>query len=490
MRPFRLWCFTLLLAAPAFVQPPPAQVIEEPAAFCVDPAATYQTITGFGAGVFPLDLIAAADLRPGERERMYDLLYTGKGTRLNILRLSIPWDAEPLPEGDPLRSTGLRYNWPKEGYMRSLSRSLPPVLARVHPILLASPFTPPVGWKADKKNNWGGKFVTAHSRDYALYLADFLKYFRQEHKLDIDVLSVQNEPDVAAPWDSTRWTGEELRDFLKVLGATLREEGLSTKLMIPEGSTWDQTAIKTAPSLQDPQARTYIGILASHSYGWEDIVDRGRNLMQSTAARYGLPLWTSEMSILGQPDDSSMHAALVIARAMYRDFVEAGVSAWIYCLTMARADPNLPASLGLFAPPKDGALAIPKRFWAFANYSRFAQPGWKRMRIDGLGFANTGFVSASGDRFAIVALNSSLNPRPASYNFGAWKPSAVEAFRTAKDCDLAPVPGAWVDGNTLRATLAPVSVTTFVGRLERASHAPRGCVAPGESTEPGAEPRR
>jgi len=477
----------VLFIAAAAAQPPPAGLEEQPASFCINPATTYQKIEGFGAGFFWQTLEAASDLTPEERERMYDLLYTNKGLRLNILRLAIPGNQEPLPQHDPLRSRGLKYNWSKEAYIRQFYESLSPVFARVRPVVYAVPYTPPARWKADKAPNWGGALLPQHYHDYADYLADFLKYSRLEHKVNIDVLSLQNEPDVAAPYASARWTGEELRDFLKVLGATLRAEGLSTKLMVSEGSTWDQTAIEVAPILQDPEARKYVGILASHSYGWDDLVDRGRRFMQSATARHGLPLWMSEMSILDRPEDPSIRTAMKVAHYMYRDFVEAGVSAWIYCLAIARIDPIMPGSLGILAPPKNGALVIPKRFWAFANYSRFVQPGWKRMQVEGLAFANAGFVGPQGDRFALVALNNAFRPRGASYDFGAWDPIDVETFRTSKDSDLASVPGTQIEGNTLRATLAPASITTFVGCLKQAARPPRPCVALEESDGPAAK---
>ena len=383
-----------------------------------------------------------------------------------------------------MRAKGLKYNWAGEQYIQQLYKTLGPVFARVKPIVYAAPFTPPVRWKADQKRNWGGAFLTGHYQDYADYLVDYLKYSRLEQKVNIDLLSLQNEPDVAAPWDSTRWTGEQLRNFLKILGRTLKAEGMSTKLMAPEGSTWDQTAMELAPILRDPEARKYLGVLASHSYGWHDLVGRGRELMRSTAARERLPLWVSEMSILDAPEDPTMLTAMRVAHYMYQDFVEAGASAWIYCLTITRLDPVLPGSVGLLSPPKDGALVVPKRFWAFGNYSRFVQPGWKRVRVDGLSFANSAFVSPKGDRFALVALNNAISPRPASYDFGAWEPVGVEAYRTSKDSNLAPVSGAEVEGNTLRATLAPTSVTTFVGQLRRASRRAPRCVAPGEAGQP------
>ncbi|MCX7011574.1 MAG: hypothetical protein NTW86_03235 [Candidatus Sumerlaeota bacterium] len=476
MKPLSILSAVIVLVASAMAQPPsqpssrpqpPPGLEEQPADFTVNPATTYQTIEGFGAGFFPQTLMAASDLKPDQRERMYDLLYTDQGVRLNILRIHISDNVPLLPQGDPSRAKGLKYNWAKDPFTRRLFQALPLVYARVKkPILYAAPFTPPPRWKADKKAFWGGAVLPEHYGDYAEYLADFLKYCKQEQHANIDVLSLQNEPDVAASWESARWTGEELRDFLKILAAKLKAEGLSTKLMAPEGSNWDQTAIKIAPILEDPEARPLVGVLASHSYVSIDLVDRGRGIMQSIARSSGLPLWTSEMCIMGPPDNPAMPAAMNIAHCMYRDFVEADVSAWIYCFAIARVLPESPGSMGVLSPPKDGALVIPKRFWAFANYSRFVQPGWKRMQVEGLAFANTGFVSPQGDRFALVALNGSGRPRPARYDFGASTPMDVETFRTSKEEDLASVSGARVEGNALRVLLPPTSVTTFVGRLK------------------------
>ncbi len=278
-------------------------------------------------------------------------------------------------------------------------------------------------------------------------------------------MSLQNEPDVAAPWNSARWTGEELRDFLKVAGPALQRRGLETKIMVAEGSTWPQAWLRAFPSLEDDTARQYIGLLASHSYNFGDQVQQGRELMRSASEQYEIPLWMSEMSLIGSPDDPSMRAAIEIAYTMYRDLVEAGASAWIYCFVIFTAD--FPGSMGVFSPPREGRLVVPKRFWAFANYSRFVRPGWRRVAVEGLGFANVAFVSPEGDRFAIVALNALPNQRPATYDFGEWEVDSVQAFCTSPEHDLAPLENVELGRHFFRTTLTPISVTTFVGKLRR-----------------------
>lgn len=169
------------------------------------------------------------------------------------------------------------------------------------------------------------------------------------------------------------------------------------------------------------------------------------------------------MSLLGIPEDSGMPAALSIAHYLYQDLVEAEATAWIYCFIIF--NPEFPGSMGILSPAEKGTLVVPKRLWAMANYSQFIRPGWKRIQVDGLHFASTAFISPEGDRFVVVALNAILNERPATYDFGDWKVESVEAYRTSEESDLASAEVTQVSGHSFRATLAPRSITTFVGRL-------------------------
>ena len=331
-------------------------------------------------------------------------------------------------------------------------------------IFYAVPFSPPLRWKSNKQLTWGGNVPRENYRDYAEYLADFVDYYQKVHGLAIDVLSLQNEPDMSIWWPSCRWTGYELANFLKVLAPIFQQRGLSTKFMLSEGSNWDDAWMRVAPALDDAQSRPFLRILASHSYGSDDQVNEGRDLFRAASARYKIPVWMSEMSIIGPPDDPSMDAAIKIAHGMYDDIVHGGAAAWIYCFVIFT--PNYHGSMGVLSPATaTSGLVVPKRFWAMANYSRFVRPGWKRIRVDGLGFANSAFLSPEGDRFAIVAINASGNARPVTYHFGDCTVSAVEAYTTTRDADLSPAAIPLRERDTLPMTLALCSVTTIVGNL-------------------------
>lgn len=458
----------LALALTTFVLPAqeaPQAVEEEHASFRVHPEQTYQTIAGFGAGL--TDMSA---LEPAELARANRLLYTEDGVRLNIARVVVPPTVDPLAE--PSADGRFHHDWDADQWVQRTLLELKRIPDLKNMTFYAVPFTPPAQWKDNQQITMGGSLLREHYADYAQYLAEFLEYFHTRHGVEFTVLSIQNEPDVKVYWPSCRWTGEELRDFIKVLGPILRERGLAPKLMLAEGSTWDQAWLKLEPALKDPGARQWIDIIGAHSYGWEDQVNHGRRLLRQASETHGIPIWMSEMSIIGIPDDLTMAAALRIAYYMYKDFVEANASAWIYCFTMYR--PDFTGSMGVLSPAKDGKVVVPKRFWAFANYSRFVEAGWMRMGIEGLSFANSGFISPEGDRFVIVGHNAFPNGRPATYDFGDWRITSIKTYRTSAREDLAEVDGTQLEGTSFSATLAPFSVTTFSGTLERATRGAAG----------------
>jgi glucuronoarabinoxylan endo-1,4-beta-xylanase len=454
----------ILITSLCWAQELPKPVENQPVTFSVHPEIRHQTVVGFGAGIYQGTFTDMESLSPERRAKLYDMVYGVDGLALNIIRFHISFLAEPLAAADPMRAKGLRYNWENDQFTQVVWKVIGPALEHARsPILYAVPFTPPPRWKTNHLPNFGGEVPPANYRDYAEYLADFIRYYKVAHGVTIDVISLQNEPDVKVYWESSRLTGAQLRDFLKVVGPVFRDKRITTRIMIPEGSTWDEAWIRAEPSLRDDEARGLIGILASHAYGDYDLVDRGRGMLARAAEQYGLPLWMSETSIIGPPDDPSIFAGLRVAHTVYRDLVEGKASAWIYCFVIFTS--KFPGSMGVLSPAKNGNLIVPKRFWTIANYSHFVRPGWRRIDLEGLAFANSAFVSPDGRQFAIIALNATVNARPVTYDFGNFALGNVKAYCTSKDLDLAEVEAPATDGTRLNAKLAPFSVTTFVGSI-------------------------
>lgn len=460
---------------PQLMNPPVlARVVAQVA---VHPETTYQTVTGFGSGFTGATEALLKQIKSDQdRAKAYDLLYGTSGAELNIVRFTVSPLAQPIPA-----ITNIGYDWAHNEETQAEWRAFQPILhpapapgmyilRRIKPILYAVPFSPPAQWK-DNNSLIHGSLRPEYYQAYAQYLVSFLAYW---HSLgaDIDVISVQNEPGIAAPWASCLWTGDQMRDFVKILAPMIQARGLHTKIMLSEGTNWSGAWMHLKPALDDPAGAPLVDVMASHSYqlvASDPYADPGRALFKQAWEQTHKPVWMSEMSLMQPPqnDDPSILAGLRIAHYIHLDMTEARASAWIYCFAIFVTYPpgttQQLGSMGVLSPSDlDGKLHVPKRLWAMANYSRFARPGWKLMEVDG-SFDNTGFVSPDGNSFAVVAVNPNTTPLAARYDFANRTIGNLKAYVTDDTRDLAPAAAPSAGAHDFAATLPPRSVTTFSG---------------------------
>jgi len=456
--------------------------------FHVRPEVTYQTMTGFGAG-FNASTQAWFDAltNKSDRDAAYRLLYGDDGTELNIVRLTISPSAKPLAQPSP---QGLHYDWAGDAGTQKTWEAIAPALKGAHRkvTLYAVPFTPPVQWKTTDSPTHGplaagGSLKSEHFKDYAEYLADFLDYQHTVVGVDVDVLSLQNEPDVSAPWPSCTWTANALHDFLLVLAPAVHARKLHPEFMLTEGTKWTSAWAMLQPTLNDQATEKLLGVLASHSYPPKPpnpaAQDEARTRMAGDADKFHKPVWMSEMSLMIPPqlDDPHMPAGLAVAYYLHRDIVVGHASAWIYCFAIFTY--NFKGSMGVLSPADNpqtmGQLVVPKRFWTMANYSRFVKPGWKLVQVGSTeSVLNTAFISPDGRSWALVVVNTTDKPQVVTYEFSSPLQGAVEAFATTEQLNLGQVAAPSAQAHGISATLQPSSVITFTGRIEGASPFPGG----------------
>ena len=90
-------------------------------------------------------------------------------------------------------------------------------------IVFASPWGQPAEWKTNgtinAKNEDGttGKLKREYWDDYAKYLNDYVEYLR-ENGVELDAISIQNEPDWAATYAGCLWSASEIAEFVATYG--------------------------------------------------------------------------------------------------------------------------------------------------------------------------------------------------------------------------------------------------------------------------------
>lgn len=107
--------------------------------------------------------------------------------------------------------------------------------------------------------------------EFAESCVAYCRIFKREIGIDLYGLSVQNEPRFSQSYQSCLYDGESMRNLIKIVGCRLKKEGLTTKLFMPEDVGWlDGVKSMTLPTLNDPKARSYVSIVATHGYALDE----------------------------------------------------------------------------------------------------------------------------------------------------------------------------------------------------------------------------
>jgi glucuronoarabinoxylan endo-1,4-beta-xylanase len=121
-------------------------------------------------------------------------------------------------------------------------------------LILASPWTPPASMKTNS-NTVGGELDASFYDDYAAYLDHFCDTMG-----NIDVVSLQNEPDAVVTYESCTWSAAQFLDFCKN-----HASAIGTSVMMPESQSF--VSAFSDPTLNDSVACSHISFIGGHLYG-------------------------------------------------------------------------------------------------------------------------------------------------------------------------------------------------------------------------------
>lgn len=124
--------------------------------------------------------------------------------------------------------------------------------------VLACPWSPPAALK-NNNSDIGGYLLPENYKAFKEYINEFIEFMKSKGAV-IDVVSIQNEPDWKANYESCDWTAEEIIAFLKAPGDIIGAE-----LAGPESLNFNPQM--TNAILSDPEASAKLDIVAGHLYG-------------------------------------------------------------------------------------------------------------------------------------------------------------------------------------------------------------------------------
>ena len=376
----------------------------------------------------------------------------------------------------------------------------------------------PIYFTKSGKANTNNQSLTCNLKDnrydkYAEFLATATQHFVDEG-YNVTYIDPVNEPryDWKDGQEGSPWENSNIAKLAKELDKSITNRNLSTKILIPEASSWDLLysgtgrASKQINAFFKSSSSTYIGdlpslakVVAGHSY-WtfgnnSDLKDI-REKVRDAAQEYGLEVMQTEWSMLDAAPSTSagfpasydeatkMDIALYMGKLIYCDLNYGNMSGWSYWTAFAqerysqknrfyliRMNAQGDSGEESYGDIKNGGtLTADKNLWVLGNYSRFIRPGYKRVAVDGADEMNdlmgSSWLSPDENTLVTVLVNMNHTTRNISLSLADKSIERIKTYLTNKINNLRLTP-ALSDASNME--IPARSVVTVVATLGSSS---------------------
>ncbi|MGE5487393.1 MAG: glycoside hydrolase family 30 protein [bacterium] len=433
----------------------------------LDWSRTAQEIDGFGASAAFHMAGNLMGFPEPQRSEILDALFSQTtGAGLSIVRNFVgdggTWGTKengPSPSIEPQEGV---WNWTGDEdeiwFMREAGK-------RGCTRYMSTVWSPPA-WMKDNNNVVGGRLRRDKYQAYAEYLSMYVRGYKEHHDIDIYAISLANEPDITVKYSSCYWTGKEFHDFLLVLIPVFERDKITAKVIVGEHSAWTENPV--LESLEDPVTAARVDIVGVHAYGtvarvpFPPVTQRSGLLTETLKKKK--KIWQTEAANLGKnyPD---IRDGVYWAKVLHTHVAENRTNAWFYWWAVSQY--NSGGSL-VHLDLNKKTYTIDKRLYTIGNYSRFVRPGYFRIEMETEptpGVLISAYKNEPEKRLVLVAINEHDSPQDLEVSLQGVNATSAVPCRTSETENLATLPAIPISGNTLRASLAPMSVTTFTAQV-------------------------
>jgi glucuronoarabinoxylan endo-1,4-beta-xylanase len=330
---------------------------------------------------------------------------------------------------------------------------------------MASVWTPPAWMKSNGQETNGGYLLPSMYQAFANYLAAYVKGYQQYHNINISYISIQNEPETVASYATCTYTPEQMRDVVKVVGATFAAQNITTQILIPETASVSDAPGYISTIMADPNAAQYVDVFASHIY---DIPfsnpNAGISSLQAVAklsTQYNKPIWQTEYYDMSTADAGTFEEALYTAEQINNVLTYESASAY---LVWGLFWPDSSPAGGLITIGMYGRYTVTPKFYAAEQYFKFIRPGSKRIEAASNNFniLASAYIDETNGNVAIVAINKGQIPVTTTFNLKNVAATSFKQYQTSASENCTYLGNIAVSNNSFNATLPSESITTFV----------------------------
>jgi len=397
------------------------QPMESQVCVFVDPQKTFQTFVGIGAALTDASAETFAKLPKDKQQEFLQahfdkqkgIGYTVARTNINSCDFSSDMYTYVDSNDKELKSFNIDHD--RKYKIPFIKESIKAAGGKLN--LFASPWSPPAWMKDNNDMLHGGKLKTEFYDSWALYYTKFIKEYEKEG-MPIWAISVQNEPMAKQKWESCIYTAEEERDFLKKsLGPIMEKEGLKDKKIIVWDHNRDLIYQRAQTYFNDPEAAKYIWGIGFHWYeDWSGGTPMYDNLRRVHEAYPDKNIFFTEGC--AESFNPTRYKAWVLGeeygRSMINDFNNGmtGFTDWNILLDET-GGPNHVQNF-CFAPvhadTKTGQLIYTNAYYYIGHFSKFIQPGAKRIIASPSRsqLLSTAFINEDGKTVVVVMNQGSI----------------------------------------------------------------------------------
>lgn len=476
---------------------------QTPAEITIDLTRTYQTIQDFGASDCWTAEYVANYFSMTEKEKAAKWLFSQgfdsngnpEGIGLSCWRVNIGAGsaeqgtssniADETRRAACYQKSDLTYDWTRcDGQQWWMKRAKD--YGVDHFLLFSN--SAPVHMTKNGKANANNQNISCNLKDdcyddFAEFLATVTQHFVDEG-YNVTYIDPVNEPrfDWKDGQEGSPWENTNIAQLAKQLDKSVASRSLSTKILIPEASSWDLVyggtgrASNQIYAFFDRKSPNYIGnlpslakVVAGHSY-WTFRTNTElksiREKVRNEAAKYFVEVIQSEWSMLDAAPETSagfpasyeaatkMDIALYMGKLIFCDLCYGNMSGWSYWTAFATerySQKNRFYLIRMNATgdtgdesygdiKKGGRLTVDKNLWVLGNYSRFIRPGYKRVALKGAddlnGLMGSSWLSPDEKTLVTVFVNMSQASKKVGITVADNAIESMKAYLTDKNNSL------------------------------------------------------
>lgn len=438
----------------------------------IDPSATYQTIEGWGSSICWWGNQIGSWSADNRNRLIEKIVSPTDGLGYNIFRYNIGGGDNPAHNHmrdfgaiEEYRNANGSWNWNADATQRAvLNRLIERVKYYGSDVILEAFSNSPPYWMtksgcASGTSDGSNNLKDDYYDDFADYLTEVVKHFRDSWGITFRTLEPLNEPNVN--WwkanggqEGCSFSYENQQKIIREVGAKLIAKGLTgTKVSAADENSID-TGLQGLQSY-DQTTLSYLAQANVHSYHGSKRTEY-RNLANSK----GLRIWQSESGPLnfeGNMDDS----CIMLSKRIVTDLKELQCVAWLDWQIIDGGNWG-----SIYVNNANQSFTLTEKFYMHSNYSRFIRPGYT---IIGANNEKTvAAISPDKKKLVIVATNDNkYSSENFTFNLSRFSGvnSSVEVYRTSSSLSLAKS-NLVASNKIISDNLPPYSINTYVINLD------------------------